>query len=279
MRPVFSSFSFCLRPFRFLAGGRFFIRLSFSFLICLLLAQPASGQFKFREAPNRQDPRPLAGEEGEAIWNAFKANRALGSFVLQGRLIHRPPRDPSRRYGLRLEGTWTEKARSTTIRLRAPDGIVTTHHLRMEGGSEEKTVFFRDEDTEAWERAESARLQEPLLPGLPFSRADLLMTYLEWEVRHYKGPDRLHGRPAHVFALHNPREHISPSRVEVWLDEDYAAILRIDIFATEKERTARIRVGGFREYSSGWMFSSLIWENRRTRDRIRLEVEDFSLHP
>mgnify|MGYP006296417015 FL=1 len=63
------------------------------------------------------------------------------------------------------------------------------------------------------------------------------------------------------------------------LDEDYAAILRIDVFTTPESRTARVRVGGFREFSSGWMFSSLVWENRRTRESIRLEVDGFSLQP
>ncbi|NBD38565.1 MAG: hypothetical protein GVY10_08355 [Verrucomicrobia bacterium] len=270
------AFPFPPRPCRLSADGRFFV--AWIFLLCLCFSASLQAQFKFREPPNRQDPASLPQGQGEAIWEAFQANRALGSFVLEGRLTYRPPRDPSRHYGLRLEGDWSQTVRTTAIRLRAPKGNVTTTRVRLEFTPEGKVVRRRGEDGE-WKTATDSDLEEPLLPGLPLSIDDLLLTFLDWGNPRYKGPDRFLGRPAHVFVLRNPAGDDSPQRVEVWLDEDYAAILRIDVFTTPEARTARVRVGGFREFSSGWMFSSLVWENRRTRESIRLEVDGFSLQP
>lgn len=272
----FSPFSFATRPFRLPAGGRFFIACAL--LAFLLLPSPAQAQFKFREPPNRQDPDDLTRREGTTIWETFQRNRALGDFVLQGRLTYRPPRASSRRYGLRLEGDWTNSTRTTAIRLLGPEGTATTKHVRIAVSEEGNVVRLRENESE-WKTATGSDLEANLLPGLPLSCNDLLLTFLDWGDPHYKGPDRFLGRPAHVFVLRNPVRDASPRAVEVWLDEDYAAILRIDVFATPDKRTARIRVGGFREFSSGWMFSSLVWENRASRESIRLEVDDFSLHP
>ena len=104
------------------------------------------------------------------------------------------------------------------------------------------------------------------------------MPYLGWKDVSYVGPARYLGRPAHRFALVNENPDGSLLKVIVTLDEDYAALLKADLYGTDDKLLKRIRIGGFKQFESEWMFSELFWEDRVTRESVILKVSAFLLN-
>lgn len=275
MKRLGKGFCAVFRLLRLVRGGRFYVLLAGG--LCLLTV-PAGvwGQFKFREPPNRQEPEALEEREGLAIWEAFHNNRALGEFELSGTLHYRPPASATQRYTLLLSGDWQSGERVTSIHLWGPDGETRLTRVREVEDGGERSVYWKIGDNPE-EEMEAGPLQDYLLPGLPLSISDLLMEYLSWPDSEYVGPKRYLGRPAHVFRLQNPGEAGEVGFAEVWLDEDFAAVLRIELLDEEGDRVRGVRVGGFQEFEDGWMFSKLVWEERRSRASFRFDVREFSL--
>jgi hypothetical protein len=263
-------------PSRFFRVGLFSFVLPFLFLFSF--SSPTHGQFKFREAPNRQLPSSLSGEEGDAIWGAFLFGREVGRFALSGTLVHRPPGRSSESYRFRLEGDWSRGREHTVVVLEPETGspVVKETLVLPEG-------VFLAQEPEAGEESmrplSPEELHEPFMEGLPLAREDLLMPFLYWKERFYLGPDRYIGRPAHRFALFNPDEESFPAKVVVTVDEDYAALLKASLFDFDGNLVKRVRVGGFRKFEGEWMFSEIIWEVRSTRESVKLAVDSFSLLP
>jgi len=245
----------------------------------LLLVLPAAlhAQFKFREPPGRRPPAALHPDDGQLIWERFQLGRAIGAFTLEGVLVYRPAREPSRELAFRMEGDWLPARERTRLLLERANGAASTAAVEVSGGA----VFPLDAAADAGARAplDAAALEQPLFGDLPFSWADLLMPYLHWPAPRYLGPDRYLGRPAHRFELLNPVPENFPARVVVTLDASYAALLRADLHAPDGRLARRIRVGGFRQFGDDWMFSELNWQNRSERESMRLAVYSFVTTP
>lgn len=249
-------------------------RGSFFYLVLgSLLCLPAHAQFKFREPPNRQDPGSLDSEDGMILWNWFLTNRAVGSFSLEGDLVYRPAGAPSISYDYLLEGNWTPASERTRLTIREGESVLLASQVHSIDGR--TMVSDCREETEPvpvdW--------QAPLLENLPFSWFDLLMPYLHWDDVQYLGPDRYLGRPAHGFQLLNPDKDALPSNVVVTLDEDYAAVLKVEMYGDGLRVIKRMRVGGFKKFGDEWMVSELTWEDRRSRSSVRLNVYSFTNTP
>lgn len=258
---------FCAGPFRFPWNGLLV------FLLLALCGPDLAAQFKFREPTGRVDPDPLSNMEGMALWNAFQHNRAAGTFSIKGLLVFRPPLAASVDYTVRLDADWRVDHESTRVRISGQDEKVTDVELRR---SAEQAILVdysgeapdcRDFDESLW--------QNVIHDGLPFTWTDLMMPYLQWETITYLGPVRYLGRPAHRYELLDTSRDPFPARAVVTLDEDYAAMLRVDLFDAGGSLVQRLRVGGFRKFGDEWMFSELNWEDRATRSSTRLEVSTF----
>jgi hypothetical protein len=245
----------------------------------LLLMCPfmAHGQFKFREPPNRQNPAALEEREGDFIWQRFLHNRAIGSFSMEGSLVYRPRGAPSQSFEVEFLGEWIAGQERSTLLVRHDDGH-----------TEEKTVIIRG--NRAFHTAdasdachplpvEEGALDNPLFADLPFSWSDFLMPYLNWEAVSYIGPDRFLGRPAHRFALANSDPAAFPAKVIVTLDEDFAALLKADLYNDEDKLVKRLRIGGFKQFDEEWMFSELSWSNRLSRESVQFKVDSFRMNP
>ncbi len=246
----------------------------------MLAVSPAAlhAQFKFREPPGRRPPAALHPDDGALVWERFQLGRAVGSFVLEGELVYRPAREPSRQLFFRMEGDWLPERERTRLILQRDDGTVSAAAVEVRGGA----AFALDDDRPpeaARTPLDDAALARPLVEDLPFSRADLLMPYLHWPAPRYLGPDRHLGRPAHRFELLNPNPDGSPARVVVTLDAAHAALLRADLHEPDGRLARRVRVGGFRRFGEDWMFSELDWENRAARESMRLLVYSFFTSP
>lgn len=244
--------------------------------LALVLALPAAelpGQFKFREPPARERPPSLSTEAGMDIWERFRQARQLGSFRIEGHLLHRPAGEPSRRYKVLLEGDWTADRETTRLRLSREGRPLADQVLeRLPEGR-----LLAGPPGGPMEPVDRGFLDTPVTPSLPFAWRDLLMPFLSWSPPAYLGPERYLGRPAHRFELRNPDPLDSPARVEVVLDADFAALLEAELLDPGGRLYKRVRVGGFRQFADGWMFSELNWEHRPERQSVRLEVGSFSL--
>lgn len=238
-------------------------------LLFLLPPAGASAQFKFREPPNRQDPAPLEAREGLLLWEAFRESRFAGSFTIKGELVSRPNAAPSFRAPFLLQGQWARACRETVITLGSDPGSVVQKRLEQCGSS-----FVLIEGCDRT-NLEAGDLRQPLFPDVPVTFQDLVMPYLDWPEVAYLGPDRFLGRPVHRFRLASPVVDSFPASVVVTLDEDYAALLEAELFDLSGFSATRVRVGGFKEFEDGWLFSTLTWEDRRARSSIRLEVYSF----
>lgn len=263
--------SFFQKPFRKFRNG-FFV-----FVAVAATGFSLSAQFKFREPPNRTDPDPLGEAAGELVWNWFLQNRAIGSFILEGDLVHRPTAEASKRFGVTLQGNWTTNCQRTRITLESGNGGMVSREILS--SPEETRVADPEAEDQGSLVLEGDSWHEPIFPMLPFTWNDLLMPYLHWDDVAYLGPDRYLGRPAHRYQLHNPDPDAFPQRVIVTLDEDFAALLKADFFNTENKLQKRLRIGGFSKFNNEWMFSELNWENRAKRETVRLEVYSFSNSP
>jgi hypothetical protein len=242
-----------------------------------LLPVALHGQFKFREPPNRQDPSALSEREGTFIWKQFLLNRAVGTFIMNGTLVYRPERAPSQSFELTFNGDWQLDGERSTISILSQDGHTDSKTVLLRKG---EAYRFPDKDSSCDPvPLEAGDLDLPLFGSLPFSWADFLMPYLNWANVSYIGPDRFLGRPAHRFALLNSDAASFPSKVVVTLDEDYAALLKADLFNTEGTLVKRLRVGGFKQFNEDWMFSELSWSNRLTRESVQFKVSSFTMDP
>jgi hypothetical protein len=236
-----------------------------------LLASTASAQFKFRKPPNRQDPDALSAFDEQRIWDQFLASRALGRFTLKGLLVYRPARSKSTTLAMRLSGDWTPSEQVTGILLIDQQGNETDRTIKLSKG------LPVNEDSCADSAPDSVDPTSTLVDSLPFTWDDILMPFLQWANITYLGPDRYIGRPAHRFALVNDEAGALPAKVIVTLDEDFAAMLKAELLNENDKIYKRIRIGGFKQYSSGWIFSELYWEDRVKRESVRLEVDDFEI--
>lgn len=253
-------------------GGRLF----FIPLAAVLLSSPAplSGQFKFREPPSRQTPTSLQRTNYESLLDDFRNNRAIGRFSLQGELTHRPSKAASVTFDFLMQGNWLSAMEFTALSLRpvSGDGLPVLREVTITG----KSVILSSPDQPS--AASIDNLNTPVLDGFPVQWFDILMPWLRWPDVSYIGPERYLGRPAHRFQFNNPNPDDGDIHyVRVSIDEDFAALLKADFFNPDGEVKKRLRIGGFRKFDDVWMVSEMTWENRISRDSIKLRVADFNL--
>ena len=248
---------------------------------CLLpLIYPAdlSAQFKYREAPHRQDPAALEERQEEQVWNRFLRSRAIGSFVLEGLLVYRPANRASATYALTLEGDWLPGREFTSLTLVDEKGEVMQRHVLVL----DTTIYLLPNreavPCPAYALSDSA-VDDVIFADLPLAWSDLFMPFLQREAVEYAGPTRYLGRPAHEFRLAAPDEDTFPAVAEVTIDEDYAALLKAGLYDNDGKLVKRLRIGGFKQFGGEWMFNELSWELRPARESVRLVVQAFRTGP
>ncbi len=243
----------------------------------LLIPVSSPAQFKFRKAPNQQDPGVLNPFQEKLLWNDFLQARSVGRFVLNGSLRYRPAGSASRSYQFTLQGNWNSIEHYSRLQLTGKNGVVTEHEIIIRDSR-----AFRMEIVDGCKREveiDTAGLSTPLIESLPFTWNDILMPYLAWPNVSYIGPDRYLGRPAHQYIVTTNDSDSPIANVRITLDEDYAVLLKSDVLDKDDNVIKRIRVRGFKQFGNEWMFSELVWEHRLTRESVLLEVTGFELDP
>jgi len=243
------------------------------FLFLFLSALSLFGQFKFREIPSRSDPQKLDLRESSEVWEAFMSQRALGRFEMRGQLTHRKPGEPSSRYELIFRGDWSDSEQACHLLLIDVSGEVLEREITLGPDGPIDPVSPLPEDEAPFQSTSR------IFPSLPLTWFELTMPFLQWASFQYIGPERYLGRPAHAFRARNPDANASPSEVALTLDEDFAALLKVNTYDASGKRARSMRVGGFRKYGDIWMASEFIWEHRKERSSVRYEVSHFTLLP
>lgn len=263
---------FACRLPRLIRGG-----LCFALLLTLARPHDLAAQFKFREPPNRQLPSALDRDGGERLWQQFLQARRDIRFRMEGGLVHRPSDSASTSYALTLQADWGPDFEETRILLRLPSGESLEQTIRARVDVAE--LEYMEALSGDWRPLGEIALGQAIFPSLPLTWQDLMMPFLKWEPVTYLGPRRTIGRPAQAFRLSNPVKDVSPAFVDVVLDEDFAALLEATFHSHDGTLLKRLRVTGFKEFPSGWLFSGLVWEDRADRSSTRLEVQHFALLP
>ena len=190
-------------------------------------------------------------------------------------MSYRPAGRSSTEYDFLLEGDWNSKRHLSSLQLTDQDGVEFFKQVLVR----DDTAYLVEDDNGCQRESviNQNGMSAPLVDSLPFTWDDILMPYLQWDKVVYIGPERYLGRPAHKYVITNEDPAASISKVIVTLDEDYAVLLKSDVFNKDDTLAKRVRVSGFKQFGNEWMFSELVWEHRLSRDSVRLKVSGFQL--
>lgn len=245
------------------------------FTTSLLQAQPGRGP-----APERLDS--INPDAGYQVLEALRNARYDGDYIFKFELRHMPRRGQSTLYRGTLFGTWNDAGNQTRIDLDPrPLGVETTKNgedrlrLLMQNGTNPWVVRL-SESSKSIDQLNQESLYEPLIPGITITPFDLLMPFLYWENASYEGPKRIKGRPAHQFLLSPPADLVDVERgfeqVRIAVDEDYLALLRVDLLDENANVIKSYRILNFKKVSGEWIVKSIDLVDHITREKTRFHI-------
>ncbi len=253
----------------------------------LFLVLLAGGFFSHSLAqPGPQTPgnrmKTITPEEGVKQLERMRGARFAGDFVFEFELRHLPRQGEAILYRGTLFGTWTEAGRLNRVHIDpvpAGDGAVKPGlqpiRLLIHNGAV-PWVLRWDPGEDRAVLVEGKALFEPLIPGLTYTPFDLQMPFLFWEDSTYEGPDRVKGRPAQVFRMRPPIEtrEAQPEleAVRLAIDEDYLALLRVELLGENEETLKSFRILNFKKVMEEWIVKSIDLVNEESRDKTRFRV-------
>lgn len=273
----------------------FFMPAAKSFWAAFLLLAVASVELT---AQRRHGSSPLdtLGEEvsqadGLEILNAFRRLGIAGDYRLSFKLEIRPRRDKTTTVSGVLLGTQTTFGPLSRIDIALEPADVTEQgelvpakvkRLLLQNG-----IFANALEVDAWRSgAEEARLIESdaffeKIAGSDFTVFDLLMPFSFWQEFRYEGRTTMRSRPTHVFSLYPPSEDKAlqekVSRVRIYLDEEFNALNRVEVYDAEENLTKTITVVAFKIVDGQGVLSQVDVRNELTRDKTRFRVTDAAI--
>ncbi|MDQ8179964.1 outer membrane lipoprotein-sorting protein [Pelagicoccus sp. SDUM812005] len=262
--------------------------------IALLLALTAgdlSAQRRHGSSPLDTLGEEVSQAEGLEILNTFRRLGIAGDFRLSFKLEVRPRKDKTRIVSGVLLGTQSQYGPLSRIDIALEPADVTERgnlvpakvkRLLLQNG-----IFANALEMNSWEPdREEARLIESdaffeKLAGSDFTIFDLLMPFSFWQEFKYEGRTTMRSRPTHVFSLYPPegdkalRERIS--RVKIYLDEEFNALNRVEIYDGSEELAKTITVVAFKIVDGQGVLSQVDVRNELTRDKTRFRVQDAAI--
>ncbi len=249
-------------------------------------------------ARRRHGPSPLdtLGEEVSQAkgWEILSAYRRLGlsgdyRFNFQLRIM--PRGEKTRTVPGVLLGTMTEQGPLTRIDLALrPSEIdeqaqiipAAVKRLLLQNGLFANAVERDSEATtgDALQPIASDRYFQPIA-GSDFTVFDLLMPYAFWQNFVYEGRTKLRSRPTHVFWLYPPKEdklmqrHVSG--VRIFLDEEFNALIQVEIYAPDKTLAKTVSVIAFKRVDGEGIPSQIDVRDEKTRNKTRFKVLDAAI--
>ncbi len=180
----------------------------------------------------------LAADElpsATAILQRVLAQRAPQDFQLQARLLI--TRDQTRAVELLVRNTATGSA---TIYRAGADKLLVVQPV-----AGPVRFFLRGRG----ELLGAARLEK--FAGSSFACYDLGLPFLWWPQAKLLGEERHRGRQCHLLEATTTGEPYS--RVRLWLDQEYAALLRVEAFDERDQLVKRVAVTSFKRIGEVWV--------------------------
>jgi len=224
-------------------------------------------------------------EEGARRLEAFRRQRLEGDYVFEFELEHKPRRARTVRYDGIMWGSWNEQGAVTRLKILprdeaggAANGLV---ELIIQNGPNPSAWIRRDSSGELT-RVEGEALFEPLLPGLVYSVFDLQMPFIYWDEFEYEGPSLVWASRNGQRFLMIPPENSASARqgikgVRMLLDDDYNALLRIEVIDGDENVMSEFSVERFKKVEGQYIVKRITLTDYPSEDRTTFNVVDASV--
>ena len=230
---------------------------------------------------------PLSPEEAATRLHQFRHQPLTGDFTFQFELEHMPRRGESRVFKGLLWGTWNQFGPLMRARFSATEGVQVGKSIEM--------ILQNGTQPSIWQRHLSSSLNNPptqhppftnltsqnwfkeILPGVGYVPFDLLMPFSYWPDTRYIGPEKVKGRPAHIFQATPPigfRGFESQFKlVRYALDDSYNALLRVEILGPLDKPLRTFKILSFKKLEDEqWIIKTIDLVNEISRDKARFQV-------
>lgn len=273
----------------------FFVSAAKRFAVALALLAIAiidlNAQRRLGSSPLDTLGEEVSQADGLEILKTFRRLGIAGDYRLNFKLEIRPRKEKTRTVSGVLLGTQSEYGPLSRIDIALKPAEVTdlgalvpaeVKRLLLQNG-----IFANVVTVDSWQDKEAgAQLVQTgdffeRIAGSDFTVFDLLMPFSFWQDFKYEGRTTMRSRPTHVFSLYPPdddaalRERIS--RVRIFLDEEFNALNRVEIYDVEKELSKTIMVVAFKIVDGQGVLSQVDVRNEETRDKTRFRVTDAAL--
>lgn len=261
------------------------------FAILLSFADPAFGQRRGSSSPLDTIGEEVSQADGLEILNAFRRLGIAGDYRLGFQLKIMPRREKTRYVSGVLLGTQSQYGPLSRVDVAIEPSDVTdtgelvpakVKRLLLQNGLFANALESNSwgDEADVWKLVESERYFEPLA-GSDFTVFDLLMPFTFWQEFLYEGRTTMRSRPVHVFTLYPPaddtglKERIS--KVRIYLDDEFSALNRVDVYDAEEALAKTITVVAFKLVDGQAVLSQVDVKNEQTRDKTRFRVLDVAL--
>jgi hypothetical protein len=223
-------------------------------------------------------PEKISQKEGREFIEEFRAQRLQGDYCFKFLLEHLPRRGATVRYQGTLWGSWNSRGPVSRFVLESVSQAETS-----EAVEKLEWIIQNGRDPEVWSRKsrdeefvllDSEAMWNPLFEGVLYRPFDLLMPFVYWEQWEYKGPKTIGSRLAQQFLMLPPEPSKAPgiSGVRMALDNDYKALLSIEILDTNEKALTRFEVESFKKVEEQYIVKRITLGEEKSGDRTRFRV-------
>lgn len=258
--------------------------------LIVVFANDLSAQRRHVSGPLDTLGEEVSQAEGLEILKAFRQLGIAGEYRLSFQLEVREHREPTRRMPGVLLGTQTPYGPLSRVDVALePADVSDIGELipaRVERMLLQNGLFANALQSSGPEGPESeARLVEASryfesVAGSEITIFDLLMPFTFWQDFKYEG--RMGGsRPLQVFTLYPPlddaklRENVS--RVRIFLDDEFNALNRVEVYDAEEELVKMIWIRAFKIVDGQGLPSQIDVTNKQTKDKALFKVIDAAV--
>ena len=223
-------------------------------------------------------PEKISQEEGKKFIEIFRAQRLRGDYCFKFLLEHLPRRGATVCYQGTLWGSWNSLgpvSRFVLEPMSLTSGSETVEKLEwIVQNGRDPAVWSRKSAGEDFTLLDDAAMWNPLFDGVLYRPFDLLMPFIYWDEWEYEGPKTIGSRLAQQFLMLPPESINTPkiSGVRMALDNDYKALLRIEIMDTSSQVLTRFEVESFKKVEKQYIVKRITLGEEETGDRTRFRV-------
>jgi len=255
--------------------------LSAAGLFCVCLLNSAEAQRVVSSRPTPGVDRLDSDEASERL-KAFRQQRLAGDYCFRFELVHLPSKAKKRVYTGTMWGSWNGSGPITRFQIFSDSSDLGSGVIEL--------IIQNGEAAKAWlrrgvigdfELLEGADLFKPLLPGIAYRPFDLQMPFIYWDNFKYVGTGVVQSRSVQQFEMYPPEDSYANENgvhaVRLGLDDNYDALLRVEVLDTSGDELTRFTIGGWKKVEGQYVVKEVTIKDYTTGDRTRFEVEASSV--